>query len=181
MVGSESYGDAMSYDLSVALLRPVKVGELFSSARDVLSDLTGLKESIEIKWEYPPNPKLRAALTDALSEGVSFYITLAGIADGSLVDFGVINPKWRVGDPKLAYFSVHSFPPANVLALAMAIAAAQLAGSKIEDGSSHWLPEETNDPGDVLRKFRLERPPVDLTTALSEIDQLLNWKKRTVG
>jgi hypothetical protein len=171
----------MSYALSVSLLRPVNIGELFSSTRDVLGDLTRLKESIEIKWEYPPNPKLRAAFTDALSEGVSFYVTLARVADGSLVDFGVIEPKWRVDDPADAYFSVHSFPPANVLALAMAIAAARLAGSKIEDGSSHWLPEETNDPDEVLRKFRLERSPVDLTTALSEIDHLLNWKKRAVG
>jgi hypothetical protein len=180
MDGSESYGNAMSYDLSVALLRPVKVGELFSSARDVLSDLTGLKESIEIKWEYPPNPKVRAALTDTLSEGVSFYVTLASIVDGSLVQFGVIDLKWRPDDPLHAYFSVHSFPPANVLALAMAKAAAQLAGSKIEDGSSHWLAEEINEPDEVLTKFRLRGAAGDLNSALSQIDELLNWRKRAV-
>jgi hypothetical protein len=82
---------------------------------------------------------MRAALTDVLSEGISFYVTLASIADGSLVQFGVIDPKWRADYPAIADFSVHNFPPANVLALAMAIAAAQLAGSKIEDSSSHWL------------------------------------------
>lgn len=51
------------------------------------------------------------------------------VAEGSLVKFGVIDPKWRADDPADTYFSVYSFPPANVLALAMAIAAAQLAGA----------------------------------------------------
>ena len=168
----------MSYDLSVPLLRPVRVNELFSSTRAILADLTGLREGLEIRWEYPPNPKVRAALTDALSEGVSFYVTLAGVADGSLVQFGVIDPKWRANDPTIASFSVHSFPPANVLALAMAIAAARLAGSKIEDSSSHWLAEEINKPDDVLTKFRLATRPGDLASALSQIDELLNWRKR---
>jgi hypothetical protein len=129
----------VSYALSVSLLRPVLVNELFSSTQAALADLTGLRDGLEIRWEYPPNSKVRAALTDSLSEGVSFYVTLASVADGSLVQFGVIDPKWRVDDPADAYFSVHSFPPANVLALAMAIAAGRLAGSKIEDSSSHWL------------------------------------------
>jgi hypothetical protein len=168
----------MSYDLSVPLLRSVRVDELFSMTRTVLADLTGLKEGLEIGWEYPPNPKVRAALIDTLSEGVSFYMTLAGVADGSLVQFGVIDPKWRANDPIIASFSVHSFPPANVLALAMATAAAQLAGSKIEDSSSHWSAEEINEPEDVLTKFRLARSPGDLNSALSQIDGLLNWKKR---
>lgn len=170
----------MSYDLSVSLLRPVHINELFSSTQAALGDLTGLREGLEIRWEYPPNPKVRAALTDALSEGVSFYVTLASVADGSLVQFGVIDPEWRPDDPLHAYFSVHSFPPANVLALAMAIATAQLAGSKIEDGSSHWLAEEINEPHEVLTKFRLPRSPGDLNSALSQIDELLNWKKRLV-
>jgi hypothetical protein len=170
----------MSYDLSVSLLRAVRTNELFSSTRAVLADLTGLREGLEIRWEYPPNPKVRAALTDTLSEGVSFYVTLAGIVDGSLVQFGVIDPKWRPDDSLHACFSVHSFPPANVLALAMAVAAAQLAGSKIEDGSSHWLAEEINEPDEVLTKFRLRGAAGDLNSALSLIDELLNWRKRAV-
>lgn len=168
----------MSYDLSVPLLRPVRVDELFSLTRAVLADLTGLREGLEIRWEHPPNPKVRAALTDILSEGVSFYVTLASVADGSLVQFGVIDPKWRADDPKVAYFCVHSSPPANILALAMAMAAARLAGSKIEDSSSHWSAEEFNEPEDVLTKFRLARSPGDLSSALSQIDGLLNWNKR---
>ena len=146
-----------------------------------IGDLTGLRQGLEIRWEYPPNPKVRAALTDTLSEGVSFYATLAGVADRSLVQFGVIDLKWRPDDPLHAYFSVHSFPPANVLALGMAIAAAQLAGSKIEDGSSHWLAEEMNEPSEALTKFRLPRSPSNLNSALSQIDELLNWKKRPVS
>jgi hypothetical protein len=169
----------VSYALSVSLLRPVLVNELFSSTQAALADLTGLRDGLEIRWELP-NSKVRAALTDSLSEGVSFYVTLASVADGSLVQFGVIDPKWRVDDPADAYFSVHSFPPANVLALAMAIAAGRLAGSKIEDSSSHWLAEESNEPEDVLTKSRLAKSPGDLNSALSQIDGLLNWRKRVV-
>jgi hypothetical protein len=54
-------------------------------------------------------------------------------------------------------------------ALAMAVAAAQLAGSKIEDGSSHWLAEEINEPDEVLTKFRLRGAAGDLNSALSHI------------
>lgn len=170
----------MSYDLSVALLRPVHVNELFLSTRATLASLTGLREGIESRWEYPPNPKVRAALTDDLSDGVSFYVTLASVADGSLVQFSVRNSKWRGESSAFADFTVHNFPPANVLALAMAIASAQLAGSKIEDSSGHWVANEISDPGDVLTRFRLPTLPRDLPSALGQIDELLNWKRNVV-
>jgi hypothetical protein len=40
--------------------------------------------------------------------------------------------------------------------------------------------EEINEPDEVLAKFRLPRSPGDLNSALSQIDELLNWKKRLV-
>ena len=56
----------------------------------------------------------------------------------------------------------------------------RLTGSKIEDSSSQWLAEESNETEDVLTKSRLAKSPGDLNSALSQIDEVLNWIKRAV-
>ena len=50
----------------------------------------------------------------------------------------------------------------------------RLTGSKIEDSSSQWLAEESNETEDVLTKSRLAKSPGDLNSALSQIDEVLN-------
>jgi hypothetical protein len=170
----------VSYSLDVPLLRPVRVDELFAATQAALAELTCLAETIEIRWKYPPNPKLRAALTDILSEGVSFYVTLAGVVDGSLVHMGVLDSKWMPDDPPLVYFSVHSFPPANVLALAMAFATARICGSTIRDGASHWFAEETNKPEDAVSQFQLAETPANLNAALNQINERMYFRQLAV-
>jgi hypothetical protein len=169
----------MSYSLHVSVLRPVLVKDVFLSTRTVLAHLSKLEKRPEIEWKYPPNPKIRATEENALSAGVSFYVGLKGISEESLVQFGVSDVRrYGLNEPAFASFTVHNFPEQNILALAMAIAVAQLTGSTIEDGSSHWIEEEEAEPKELLRRFRLSKAPSDLSEAIAQIDGLLNWKKR---
>jgi hypothetical protein len=164
----------MSFDLHVSILREVRVGEEFEAARTVLADMLRLSAAPQLSWEYPKCPKVKAGVQDVLSDGTSFYVVLPELGQESLVDFGVSEvKKYGMDEPPFASFSVRDEPGQNVLALAMAIALAQLVHGKVEDGSSHWFTPEVSDPTELLTKFRVEEMPKSLREAVARVDATL--------
>ena len=164
----------MSFDLHVRILREVRVNEEFEAAGNVLADMLGLSVAPQLSWEYPKYPEVKAGGQDMLSDGTSFYVFLSELGRESLVDFGVSEvKKYGMDEPPFASFSVRDEAAQNVLALAMAIALAQLVYGKVEDGSSHWFTPEVSEPAELLAKFRIEDAPGSLRDAVAQVDAKL--------
>lgn len=164
----------MSFDLHVSILRDVRVDEEFEAARMVLADMLRLSAAPQLNWEYPKCPRVKAGAQDMLSDGTSFYVVLPDLGEESLVGFGVSEVKrYGMDEPPFASFSVRDEPAQNVLALAMAVALAQLVHGKVEDGSSHWFTPEVSDPGELLARFRVEEIPKSLRHGIARVDAKL--------
>jgi hypothetical protein len=164
----------MSFDLQVSILREVRTAQEFEATGTVLADMLHLSTAPQLAWEYPQCPKIKASPQDMLSDGTSFYLTLSEVGRESTVDFGVSDLRRHgMDEPLFASFSVHDEPAQNVLALAMAIALAQLVHGKVEDGSSHWFTPEVSDPSELLARFRVEETPRSLGEAIAWVDAKL--------
>ena len=169
----------MSHDLDVRLIKPVRISALLDLAPKVLGDILALKQPPELGWRYPPNVGLRATTETYLQNGVGLYFFLSSLPEYSSVDFGVSDRTLDPGGPSFAWFGgVHDGPVQSVLALAMAIALAQLTGSDVEDVSRHWSNSEINNPLELLDRYRLDCSEDTLLAGLEKVAARVRGERR---
>src|SRR5262249_51940738 len=85
-------------------------------------------------------------------------------AEDSLVSLFVFRGFKR--GPLLSSCAEARTPASNVLAASIAIAAAEVLDSSIEDSSHHWIDRDTCLPNDLLEKLTIESPAPDFEAGL---------------